>query len=288
MYTIDSYIEPTSLDEAVQYLKEKPETKLIAGGTDVLLRLAEDRLAPVSLMSLSKISDLSGIRQEGDSLFLGPMVTFSEIQNSKLVQDVCDVLKTAADSVAGPQIRNVATVGGNICNGAPSADSAPSLLALDARLHIIGPQGARISSVEDFYLGPKKVDIRPGEILRAIEIPLADRSCCNAHYIKYSLRKTMDISTLGCAVVVTMDQKGQVEKMRIALGTAAPTPMRCKEAENYAIGKKLTPDIMKEIGDLAAKEAKPRTSWRAAADFRTYLVRVLSQKAIGIAVSKIG
>ncbi len=288
MYTVDYYMEPSSLDEAVQYLQKQPHAKVIAGGTDLLLRMAKNKNDNMTLLSLKKISGLTGIHQEGESLFIGSLVTFHDLQTSSLVKEICDVLKTAADYVAGPQIRNVATIGGNLCNGAPSADSAPALLALDARLHIYGPQGLRIASIEDFYLGPKKVDLQSAEILQAIEIPITDSSRCNTHYIKYSVRKTMDISMLGCAAFVCMDQDEQIEKIRIALGTAAPTPMRCKAAENFAIGKKLSSNVLYDIGELAAKEAKPRTSWRASEELRTYLVRELSQRAIRVAAYKIG
>jgi xanthine dehydrogenase FAD-binding subunit len=189
------------------------------------------------------------------------------------------MLKTAALSMGGPQTQNVATIGGNVCNGATSADSAPSLFALDAVLELVSADGSRKVPVTEFYAGPGKVNKAHGELLTHIILPAGPRANRGGAYIKMSTRNAMDISTLGSAAVCVLDADGSIRSAAIALGTAGPVPMRCTEAEEVLTGKFLTDALLAEAGKKAAAAANPRSSWRASAAYRKYLAEELSARA---------
>ncbi|KUO52731.1 MAG: hypothetical protein APF76_14110 [Desulfitibacter sp. BRH_c19] len=284
MYNFSRYLEPLRVADALELAHKETNPVLIAGGTDLLIKMRESRQADTTLISLSKINDLKTIyKQKDGSIRIGSMATFSQIMGNTIINEEIPILAVAAKSLAGPQIRNVATIGGNICNGAPSADSAPSLLALNGQLEFASLNGIRIISINDFYLGPYKTSKRPDEILTSIIIRPLDRYF-GGHYIKFSRRKAMDISTLGCAVTCALNDDGTTIKYsRIALGTAAPTPIRCVEAEKISRNKTLSNNLLKEIGEAALKEANPRTSWRATKEFRQALVEELVPRALRVA-----
>jgi len=189
--------------------------------------------------------------------------------------------------MGGPQIRNVATIGGNICNGAVSGDSASTLFALDALLKLASLEGERIIPIHEFYAGPGKVNLRPGELLSAILIPRSSYQDTGGHYIKFAMRKAMDIATLGVAVVCRVGG-GAFQDLRIGLGVAAPVPIRCAEAEAYAVGRPVTQDTCRELGKLAVKASKARTSWRASKDYREHLIEVLTERAVAEAAKRAG
>ena len=196
---------------------------------------------------------------------------------------------TGPSSSARPQLRNVGTIGGNVCNGVTSADSASTLLTLNALLELTGPDGRRTVPLCDFYRGPGKVDLAHGELLTAIRVAKADYEGFGGHYIKYAQRNAMDIATLGCAVHVKLDaEKRAVEELRLAFGVAAPTPVRCRAAEQAARGKAVSPELFDAVSEAAAGEVNPRTSWRASRAFRMQLVRELSRRALKQAIIHAG
>jgi xanthine dehydrogenase FAD-binding subunit len=193
----------------------------------------------------------------------------------------------AAVSVGGPQIRNMATIGGNICNGAVSADSATTMLAYDAALKLVSSSGSRIVKVNDFYEGPGKVNLLPGEILTDILVSEEGYKETSGCYIKYSSRKAMDIAMLGVSAVCRAEE-GKFVNVRIALGVAAPTPIRCSEAEAYARGKNISRETLKEIGKYAVKSSRARDSWRASKAYREHLIEILTFRALKEAVLRGG
>jgi len=288
MYDIKGYYDAESVREATVLLKENPNLKLIAGGTDVLIKMHGGQLEDVELLSLRKIKSLEGIHvQEDGTIVIGAMTTFSLLFNNPIIRVAIPILTEAAISLGGPQIRNIATVGGNVCNGATSADSASSLFALNARLKLQDNNGERMVTIREFYLGPGKVALNPGEILTEILIAPEDYKGFSGHYIKFAMREAMDIATLGTAVLCKV-QRGNFEEIRIGLGVAGPTPLRCLEAEEYAKGKKISTATLAEIGKLAVNSAKARTSWRASKEYREHLVEELTQRALKIAVVNAG
>ena len=288
MYDIKGYYEAETVREAVGLLIENPNFKIIAGGTDVLIKLHGGQLADVELLCLRKIKSLDSIRKlEDGTLSIGSMATFAQVFKDPIIRETIPILTEAAISMGGPQIRNIATLGGNICNGATSADSASSLFALNARLKLENPQGERVVSIHEFYLGPGKVALKPAEILTEILIAPEDYQGFGGHYIKFAMRKAMDIATLGVAVVCKL-QSGSFDEVRIGLGVAGPTPLRCLDAEAYAKGKVISTEVLAEIGKLAVKSAHARTSWRASKDYREHLIEELTQRALKIAIVKAG
>ncbi|HBT46951.1 MAG TPA: xanthine dehydrogenase FAD-binding subunit XdhB [Peptococcaceae bacterium] len=289
MYNIQGYFEAETVKEAVDLLAANPNLVVIAGGTDVLIKMHHGQIEKAELLSIRKIKSLEGIEKlEDGTVTIGPLTTFTQVANSPVIKENIPVLAEAALSMGGPQIRNVATIGGNICNGATSADSASTLFALDARLKLQSPQGERVVPIQDFYLGPGKVDLKPAELLTGILISPENYQGYAGHYIKFSMRKAMDIATLGVAVLCKLKEGRLFEDVRIGLGVAAPTPIRCPEAEAFARGKDVSRETIAEIGKLAVKATRARTSWRASKEYREHLVEELTQRALKAAVLKAG
>lgn len=288
MYDIKGYYDAETVSEAADLLTVNPQLRLIAGGTDVLIKMHGGQWEGAELLSLRKIKSLEEIRQEDDgTIVIGAMAVFSKIFHNSLLKERIPILTEAAVSMGGPQIRNIATIGGNVCNGATSADSASSLFALNAQLKLVSKSGERRIPIREFYLGPGKVALNQGEILTELRIAPENYRGFGGQYIKFAMREAMDIATLGVAVICKVKNR-YFEEVRIGLGVAGPTPLRCLEAEEYARGKELTPETLAEIGKLAVKSAKARTSWRASKEYREHLVEELTQRALKAAIVKAG
>ncbi|MDQ7096963.1 xanthine dehydrogenase FAD-binding subunit XdhB [Desulfosporosinus sp. PR] len=288
MYDIIGYCEAETVQEATELLRASPKLKIIAGGTDVLVKMHGGQLEEAELLSIRKIEALRDIRKlENGTIVIGPMATFTEVFNHPIMRANTPILTEAAISMGGPQIRNIATIGGNVCNGATSADSASSLFALNAHLKLQHWQGERVVPIREFYLGPGKVDLKPGEILTEILLYPEDYQGFGGQYIKFAMREAMDIATLGVAVLCKL--KGETfADVRIGLGVAGPTPLRCLEAEEFAGGKMITKETIQEIGRRAVKAAKARTSWRASKEYREHLIEELTQRALKTAIVQAG
>jgi len=280
VYSVEKLYRPSTLIEALDILAEDKRAIPIAGGTDIIVKMRATRAKGVRLVSVSSLVDLKGIEEDADgNIIIGAASTFTEVAEHPLIVENVPLLKTAALSMGGPQTQNVATIGGNVCNGATSADSAPSLFALDAVLELVSAEGRRIVPITEFYISPGKVNKMHGELLTHIILPFGRRTNRGSSYIKMSTRNAMDISTLGSAAVCVLDTDGSIQSAAIALGTAGPTPMRCKEAETVLVGKFLTNDLLSEAGKKAAAAANPRSSWRASATYRKHLAEELSARA---------
>lgn len=288
MYDITNILEPVTMQEALQMLISNPQVRVIAGGTDVLIRIHHKDMEEVELLSIRKIPGLEDISLlEDGTISIGSMANFTKIFRNEIVNKYIPVLAEAAVSMGGPQIRNMATIGGNICNGAVSADSAPTLFALNALLKLESLEGCRVVPITEFYSGPGKVKLLPGEILSAILITKENYESMTGNYIKFSNRKAMDISMLGVSVVCNA-QGGKFNDLRVALGVAAPTPIRCMEAENFAKGKEISEEGIKEIAKLAVNSSKARDSWRGSKSFREHLIVTLTERAIKECIKRAG
>jgi len=286
MYDIKALYEAASVDDAIALLTAHPEAKIIAGGSDVLIKLREGKLAGCELVSIYKIDALRGISMEPNgTIRIRPLTSFSHITRDPIIQEHINVLGEAVDMVGGPQIRNIGTIGGNTCNGVTSADSASTLHAYDAIMEITGPEGVRQTPIRKFYISAGKVDLQPGELLTSILIPKASYEGYKGHYIKYAMRNAMDIATLGCSVncKLSADKKTLVD-VRIAYGVAGPVPMRAETAEAAAKGKPVCKDTIDVFGKAALEDVNPRTSWRASRDFRLHLVEQLAKRALAEAI----
>ncbi len=274
------FVEPASLEEAITLLKQYgDDARVLAGGTDLLPRLKQRLLNIKYLINIKKIPGMTIIEYDSKSgLKIGALTTMSSLEKSSLVRDSCPPLWEAASMLGSVQVRNLATLGGNLCNAAPSAETAAPLLALDAQVNIIGPSGERHMQLKDFFTGPGKTALAKGEILRAIIIPPLP-SKTGGNYFKLGTRQAMDIAVVGVASVVTV-QDGTCIKCHIALGAVAPTPMRAIKAENLLQGKKLEAEIIEKAGLQAMEESKPISDHRGSAEYRREMVRALTIRTV--------
>jgi xanthine dehydrogenase FAD-binding subunit len=290
MYDFSALYEATSVQHAVELMQAHPSAVLIAGGSDVLIKMREGKLAGAELISLYKLDELREVTMDPDgALRIGPMTSFSHATKSPLLQQYMPVLGESADTVGGPQLRNIGTLGGNLCNGVTSADTASTQVAYDAMLEITGPAGIRTISIHDFYKGVGKVDLQPGELLTGILIPKASYENCYGYYIKYAMRNAMDIATIGCSINVRLsaDQK-TIERVRISYGVAGPVPMRARGAEAAINGQSVSEETIKLVGDAVLSDVNPRTSWRASADFRKQIISESARRGLRAAVERAG
>jgi CO/xanthine dehydrogenase FAD-binding subunit len=279
------YLEPHTVDEALSMLSQyKERAKVIAGGTDILPKLKERGIkAPEVIIALKGIPDLDYIKyDEVSGLSLGALVTIHAVETSPIVQERFGVLFQAAESMASAQVRNRGTIGGNLCNAVPSADTAPALLTLEATLKLISQNGERIVNVEGFFTGPNETVLTDEEILQEIHVPnLPPHS--KGRYLKLTPRRSMDLAIVGVAVVVTAED-GICNDIRIGLGAVAPTPIRARRAENMIRGQKLSDDVIERAAQIAAGECCPISDHRASAQYRCDMVEVLTKRAIQQAI----
>ncbi|MCB7317141.1 xanthine dehydrogenase subunit XdhB [Lacrimispora sp. 210928-DFI.3.58] len=286
MYDIERFYQAKNIEDAVQALRADPEAVIISGGSDVLIKIREGKLAGCSLVSIHGIRELEGVSMEEDgTIVIGPATTFSHITNNEIIQKHIPILGNAVDMAGGPQLRNIGTVGGNVCNGVTSADSASSLCCLDAILVLTGPEGVREVPISQWYTGPGRTVRGHEEILTAIKIKRESYEGYSGHYIKYGKRNAMEIATLGCAVTVKLtEDRRYIEDLHLAYGVAAPTPIRCREAEERAKGMEIGEALFEAVGKWALEEVNPRSSWRASKEFRLQLVEELGKRALKQAV----
>ena len=286
MYDIKNMYVASGIDDAIRVLSENDEAILVSGGTDVLIKVREGRLSGAYLVSIHDIPELKGVFMEDDgTIVIGPATAFSHVTDQTLIKRYLPFLGEAADTVGGPQIRNMGTIGGNICNGVTSADTASTLKALNAKLVLKGKSGIRQVSIHDFYTGPGKTVREHTEILTEIRIAKPDYENMSGQYIKYGKRNAMEIATLGCCVLVRLSaDKKTAEEVRIAFGVAAPTPVRCFKTEEMVRGMAVGKELYETVGRKVLEEVSPRSSWRASKTFRLQLVRELSMRALKMAV----
>lgn len=282
MYDIENYYNAKSVGEAAALLKEHPYTRIISGGSDVLIKIREGKMAGTSLVCIRDIKEIQGVsKKDNGDIYIGAGTTFSHITNDPIIQECIPVLGEAVDQVGGPQIRNIGTIGGNICNGAVSADSAPTVFSLNALLCIEDGNGGRTVPVKEFYLGPGRVDLKRGEILTHVIIPAKEYQGYHGHYIKYSMRKAMDIATLSCSVVSRVDtEKNILEDVRITFGVAAPVPFRCEKTEAALKGMSVSEELYQTIEESVRQEISPRDSWRASREFRLQIGGEIAKRAL--------
>jgi len=290
MYDISALYEATSVQNAIELMQAHPEAALIAGGSDVLIKIREGKLAGVELISIFKLDELRGVSMDDDgALRILPLTSFSHITQHPLIQKYYPVLGEAVDQVGGPQLRNIGTIGGNICNGVTSADSGATQVAYDAMLEITGPNGKRTLSIHEFYKGPGRVALEPAELLTAILIPKESYENCFGYYTKYAMRNALDIATIGCSVnVVLSPDKKTLERVRIGYGVAGPVPLRAWTAEEALQGKPLTEETLDFAAKAVQDDVHPRTSWRASEGFRRQIIGETAKRGLRASIERAG
>lgn len=296
------YFKPKTLEEALRLLAQHGEkAKWIAGGTDVIVMIKQKAMAPDVLISLQGIPGLDQIQYNG-SLSLGPMVTHRAIEKSAVIRENFSALADAVDDLGSIQIRNVATLGGNLCTAAPSADTATPLLVLGTQVKIKSAKEERTLPIEEFFKGPGETALKTGEMVKELSIPKPLPNTGSAYY-KLQRRLALDLPILGVSVLLSLDKdkvtcsdllctaspiSTLLHKMeedeilcrdvRIALGVAAPTPMRALKAEALLRGKTLSDELLEEAANTASQEAQPRDTLRGEAWYRRDMVRVLVKR----------
>ncbi|MDR0377826.1 MAG: xanthine dehydrogenase FAD-binding subunit XdhB [Spirochaetaceae bacterium] len=290
MYDIEALYEAESAAHAAALLSEHPEARVIAGGSDVLIEIREGKLAGCTLVSIQKLDELRGVVIDGDgSIRIGAMTSMSHITADPIIREHIPVLGEAADTVGGPQLRNIATIGGNVCNGVTSADTASTLMAWDAVMEYMGSGGTRRVPIKNHYTGAGKTSLACGEMLAAIIIPRESYENCFGYYIKYAMREALDIATLGCSANVRLSaDKARIERLRLAYGVAGPVPLRAVSAEAAAAGKPASEASVTEAAAAVLNDVNPRTSWRASREFRLHLAEELAKRTIRESITRAG
>lgn len=273
MFDIKDIREAFTVDEALKLLNENPDLRIIAGGTDVLVKIRDGKMEDSELLSIHLIDELKTIELlEDETIKIGALATFSEIAHNEIINERIPYLAEACLTPGGPQLRNAATVGGNVCNAAPSADSAPALFTLDATVEVASIEGCRKIPITEFYVGLGQVDMMPNEMVTAFYISKENYEGYVGHYYKYAMRNAMDIALSSCGVNVKLDDDFHMETIKACYGVASTTPIRAYKAEEEFTGKKLDEDTAKAFAKKALEELSPRDSWRASKEVRTQVL----------------
>ena len=276
------YIKPGSIDDLLNLLSDNHNRRyqVYAGGTDLIPKLKARVISPPeAIVDLKNIPGLDYIDYDDThGLRIGALATIRSIETSPVVREKYPLLSQASASIASIQVRNRGTMAGNICNAVPSADSAPPLLSLEARLLCVSKKGERLINIDEFFTGPNKCALEPDEILREIHIPAMPENGRGV-FVKLSTRSRMDLAVVNVAVLCVME-KGLFKDIRISLGAVAPTPIRAQKAERSLKGAKADDEAIINAAKIASAESRPIDDHRASAEYRRMMVEVLVKRAI--------
>ena len=276
-----AYLEARTVPEAIALAGQYEGTRLVAGATDMLVRWRQGVWQPPYVLSIKRIPGLDGVSYHpGTGLSLGALVAVRTLERHPLIRQHYPALTQAATTFAGVQIRNLATVGGNVCNASPSGDTLPALLAYGAECRLVGPAGERLVPLEDFFRGPGQTALQPAELLVELRLPPPSPHT-GGLYIKHSPRSAMDIATVGVAAVVSLDSpQGVCRDVRIALGAVAPTVVRARSAEALLRGQRLDAARIQQAAQVAMEEARPIDDIRGTAQHRRAIVAALTRRTV--------
>jgi len=272
------YLQPHDLAEAISFL-EREEVVPLAGGTDLLCRIKDNVVSLKSVVNIKGLSELQGFSVENGSRRIGALTTIRALETSPAFVHDYPLIAEAAAVLGSMQIRNLATLGGNLCHAVPSAEMAPPLLALNAEVSIVGPSGRRSVPLESFFLGPRKTVLKSGELLCDVLLPVLPKRW-GGTYLKLEHRSAMDLALVGVSAFVSLDSKGCCEECRIALGAVAPTPMRSKQAEQVLRGKEITEASIAQAAEVSMGECRPIDDHRASGSYRRKMVNTLTRRAL--------
>jgi carbon-monoxide dehydrogenase medium subunit len=283
------YHAPTSLDEALNLLAQYgSKAKVFAGGTDLFGAMKRREIVADHLINLKGIAGLNRIdHDEAEGLRIGGLSILGDLERSQIVKDKLAILADALNVIASPQIRNLGTIGGNICGAVPSADTVPPLIASGASLKLIGKKEERTVLVEQFFKGRGQSVLRNDEILTRITIPNAPENSGSA-YFKLMTRNAMELAIVGVGVHLVLDNDGKTcQQAKIALGAVAPTPIRARAAEEVLNNQAIDTDLAGKAGKVAASEASPISNVRASKEYRMEMIAVLTERAVMQAYQRI-
>ncbi|MXV73552.1 xanthine dehydrogenase family protein subunit M [Candidatus Poribacteria bacterium] len=275
------FYEPTTLAEASRLFAEE-HAQLLAGGTDIIIGMKALTETPETVISLQKIPGLTGITTDSDSINIGAMTKVREVELSADIQQHHTALAEGAAEIGSIQIRNLATIGGNIAHASPAADTVAGLLVADAQVDIASADGERSVPIDKLFTGPGQTVLTPGEIITRFRLP-SPASC--SHYIKHKLREVMDLAFIGRAAAVILDN-GTITDARIGLAAVAPTPIRAVEAEDLLNGNAPTAELLEQAGEAAAAGCSPISDLRCSAEHRREMVDVLTRRTLQYALER--
>lgn len=274
------YFEPQTLDEAVALLgRYNGQASILAGGTDLLVEIKEKIRFPDYVINIKKIPQMDRLSYDDQTgLRLGALVTTRELETSPLVREKYRGLVQAVTELGSIQVRNRATVAGNICRASPSADTPPPLITDGAAVRLYGPTGERVLPLEEFFIGPGRTVLEPGELVIELMVPSPPPHTGKV-YLKHGRRRAMELATVGVAVTLTL-ANNICQEVRIALGAVAPTPIRAREAEAVLRGQVIVDDLIDKAAEVAMHESRPISDVRSSAEYRREMVKVLTARAI--------
>jgi carbon-monoxide dehydrogenase medium subunit len=280
------YYAAKSLDEAIQFLSENEEAKVLAGGQSLLgimkLRLA----APTALVDISRLPDLSYIREDGDCLAIGVLTTHDTIEHSPTIKEKFTILNEAASKIGDQQTRNLGTIGGSACHADPAADLPTALRVLDAEFVIQGKKGERVVPAPDFFLDIFTTAVGHDEILTEIRLPYLPPNSASA-FIRHSLREH-DFAIVIAGAALTVGDGNVCENVRIGLGAAGPTPLRATYAEQYLTGKILDEATIVEAAERAVDGVNPSTDVHGSKQYRIEMIKTLTNRSLSLTLSRTG
>lgn len=272
------YLAPSTVTEACSLLTQhKGKAKVLAGGTDLLVSMKKGEVSPQYLVSIKAIPGLDYIRYSPEEgLRIGAGTALQSVADSQIVKDRFGLLAAACNKVGTPQVRHMGTIGGNICNGGPSQDVIPSLLALDAKLKLVSLHGERVVPIDTFFISPFQTALGGEELLTEIQVPTPPPRSAGGY--QWLTKITADDETLvGVAVLMAADVEGKLcEDIKIGLGSVAPTPIRARRAEGLLRGRKINDSLIEQAAELAAEETKPRSR----ADYRKRMTSLLVKRLV--------
>ena len=281
------YFAPQSIEEAVTLLKEHGDgVKLLAGGTDLLVHMKEGGLHPSAVVSLHAIQELRGVEFDAaQGLRIGAGTEMAAIEQSDVVRERFTALADGAAIVGSDQTRNMATLGGNIANAAPSADTAPPLVVFDAVAEIVGPAGSRELTLGDLFAGPGATTLAVDEVITGFRLTTPPAHTGSV-YQRHTPRKIMDIAVVAIAIRLTLTPDDSISEARICLGAVAPTVIRAPEAEEALAGQPPSEELFERVAELAQAASSPISDVRGSAEFRRHLVGVMTKRCLGIALER--
>jgi len=280
----------TSLKETLARLAQKTgKARVVAGGSDLMIQMREKNGENLILLDISQIDEIRGIAEEENYLLIGAASTMAEIASSILVKTKAQALARGASSVGSPQIRNVATIGGNVVNAQPAADAAVPLVALEAEARIVSPEGEKYVPVEDLYRDVGKSILNPArELISHFRVPVWNSPLRTSGMERLAKRKAFTLPTLSVAVALELDEKGKgFKKVRIVAAPVAPVPWRARRAEEVLKNAVLTEKMIEKAAAIAREDANPRESLRGGSAYRKDMVEVLTRRALMDSLSRL-
>jgi len=280
------YYAPKGLDEAIDIFAEYGErASALAGGTDLVLFMESGRLKPELVVEIPSCPPFVGLEMVDSQIRIGSRTTMRELETSPTVCLQISVLAEAASVVGSLQIRNMATIGGNICTASPAGDTLPALLVLDASVGLASKRGKRVVPIREFFVGPGKTVRQPDELLTEVFVPVP-KSRIGSSFYKLAIRRYLDIAIVNAAALIAVNEYGVIIDAKIALGSVAPTPIRAYEAEERLIGNTLNDFVLDEAAILAQKASSPITDQRGTAEYRRIMVYRLTRRVVTEAYRK--